>query len=117
MRHKLAAALLAGCVGGCVSAPPDPVLTPVEVRMPVETPVYCKVGKLDKPALPLSSLRPDSSAADCIRAYAAAVAVLKGAVLQRDLIIAACAGPPPVDGAQPPAPQLQDPTRVGAVEK
>jgi hypothetical protein len=82
------ALLIAGC-----ASPLPPILTPVEVKVPVATPVYCNVGKLDKPALPLAALKADSAPADTIRAYAATVALLKGAVQERDSVIAGCAAP------------------------
>ena len=80
-------------ISGCASAPPQPILTPIEVKVPVATPVYCQVAKLDKPALPISALKTDSAPDDTIRAYAATVAILKGAVRQRDLAIEGCAAP------------------------
>jgi len=72
---------------------PQPILTPIEVKVPVATPVYCDVAKLDRPALPLSALKPDSAPADTIRAYAATVVILKGEVTQRDSVIAGCTAP------------------------
>jgi hypothetical protein len=85
-------ALMAG-ICGCASAPPPPILTPIEVKVPVATPVYCQVAKLDKPALPIAALKSDSAPEDTIRAYAATVAILKGAVRQRDLALQGCAAP------------------------
>jgi hypothetical protein len=84
---------LMATLGGCASVPPAPILTPVEVKVPVATPVYCQVAKLDKPALPIAALKSDSAPDDTIRAYAATVAILKGAVRQRDLAIEGCAPP------------------------
>ena len=68
-------------------------------KVPVATPVYCQVAKLNQPALPIAALHPDSAPADTVRAYAATVAILKGAVRQRDLVIEGCA--PPVDAGAP----------------
>ena len=82
------ALLIAGC-----AATTRPILTPIEVKVPFATPVYCAVGKLDKPALPLAALKADSPPADTIRAYAATVAILKGAVQERDSVLAGCAAP------------------------
>lgn len=86
----IALTLTLAIISGCTTAP-QPIPTPIEVQVPVATPVYCQVGELDKPALPLSTLKPDSAPADTIRAYAATVAILKGAVRQRDLAIEGCA--------------------------
>ncbi len=81
-------------VAGCSAAPAPPILTPLEVKVPVAVPVYCKVAKLDKPKLPIAALKADSAPDDTIRAYAATVAILKGAVRERDLLIAGCDAPP-----------------------
>jgi hypothetical protein len=78
---------------GCGAQSPQPILTPLEVKVPVATPVYCEVGKLAKPELPIAALKPDSAAADTVRAYAATVAILKGAVRQRDLLLQGCGAP------------------------
>jgi hypothetical protein len=90
---RIAALLGLAMVCGCAAQPEQPLLTPVEVRIPIATPVYCQTGNLDKPALPLAALKADSASSDTIRAYAATVAILKGAVRQRDLVIAGCAAP------------------------
>lgn len=86
----------------CTATQPQPILTPVEVKVPVATPVYCSVAKLAKPALPLSALKADSAPADTIRAYAATVAVLKGAVRERDSVLAGCAAPDSVPSGPSP---------------
>jgi len=96
---------------GCSAEPPQPILTPIEVKVPVATPVYCQVAKPDQPALPLSELKADSAPDDTIRAYAATVAILKGAVRERDLAIEGCAAPV---NAQDPAPQGGGATPSGA---
>src|SRR5579872_669619 len=88
----IALTLTAAIISGCTTAPP-PIETPVEVKVPVATPVYCQVGKLSRPSLPLSTLKPDSAPADTIRTYAATVAILKGAVRQRDFAIEGCTAP------------------------
>ncbi len=81
-----------GALSGC-AAHPDAIVTPVTVRVPVPEPVYCTVPKLKKPALPIARLEHDSTPADTIRAYAATVAILKGAVAERDVILAGCTRP------------------------
>jgi hypothetical protein len=80
-------------LASCASTPPAPILTPIAVNVPIATPVYCPVVKLDKPALPISTLKADSPPADTVRAYAATVAILKGAVQERDSVIAGCTAP------------------------
>jgi len=100
-------------IGGCAAEQAQPILTPIEVKVPVATPVYCQVAKLDKPELPISALKADSAPDDTIRAYAATVAVLKGAVARRDLVIEGCTAPAPV---RQPAPQLLGAAASGASE-
>ncbi len=78
----------------CAVAPPNPPARPVMVNVPVPTPVYCDAPELQKPALALAALTPDSPPADTIRAYAASVELLKGAVIERDKIIDGCRRPP-----------------------
>jgi hypothetical protein len=85
--------VITAAISGCASEQPPAILTPIEVKVPVATPVYCQVAKLDKPELPISVLKTDSAADDTIRAYAATVAILKGAVRQRDLALEGCAAP------------------------
>jgi len=85
-------AVAGALLGGCASTPPT-IMTPVEVKVPIATPVYCQVAKLDRPTLPIAALKADSAPADTIRAYAATVALLKGAVVERDAAIAGCAAP------------------------
>jgi hypothetical protein len=94
----VATASIAGCAGG-----QQPILTPIEVKVPVATPVYCRVAQLARPVLPIAELKMDSAPPDTIRAYAATVAILKGAVRERDLVIAGCAPPPDQQHAVPPA--------------
>jgi hypothetical protein len=79
-------------ISGCTTQSP-PILTPVPVEVPIATPVYCEAASLQKPALPIATLKAESPPADTLRAYAATVAVLKGAVQERDLVIAGCAAP------------------------
>jgi len=100
-------------ISGCAAEQPQPILTPIEVKVPVATPVYCQVAKLDKPELPISALKTDSAPADTIRAYAATVAILKGAVLQRELAIEGCAAPA---GGQDATAQPQGAPSSGADE-
>ena len=85
--------IITSALCGCASQPAQPILAPIEVKLPVATPVYCQVAKLDHPALPLSALKADSVPDDTIRAYAATIAILKGAVRERDLAIEGCAAP------------------------
>jgi hypothetical protein len=92
VRILIAALITTAVTSGCAGTPP-PILTPIEVQVPIATPIYCQVAKLDKPALPIAELKSDSAPQDTIRAYAATVAILKGAVTERDLSIAGCAAP------------------------
>ena len=86
--------LLLVLIAGCASAPPfAPVATPVTVKVPVYEPVYCATPALAKPALPIAQLQANSAPADTMRAYAATVVMLKGAVNERDAVIAGCAKP------------------------
>jgi hypothetical protein len=103
VNSRIASVICIGALWGC-AAQPQPILTPVEVQVPIATPVYCEVSKLDKPALPIGALNAESPPADTIRAYAATVALLKGAVEERDLELAGCADPaattpPQISGA------------------
>ena len=98
---------------GCAAEQPQPILSPIEVKVPVATPVYCQVAKLDKPELPISALKADSAPDDTIRSYAATVAILKGAVRERDLAIEGCAAPP---SDQQQTPQSNGATSSGAGE-
>ena len=84
----LGALLVAGCAA---EVPPPPETVTAEV--PVMTPVYCNVQIPAKPALPLASLTPDSVPADTVRAYAASVALLKAAVVERDSLLRSCQAP------------------------
>ncbi|MBF6569085.1 MAG: hypothetical protein IVW54_09430 [Candidatus Binataceae bacterium] len=87
-----AAIAIISAVGGCAARPPM-APRPVMVKVPVPVPVYCPLSLPDKPRLPISELTPSSTPADTIRAYASAVAILKGAVRQRDQMITGCAAP------------------------
>lgn len=101
---------------GCVAQPSNPPYTPIEVKVPIATPVYCQVANLAKPELPIAVLKSDSPPADTIRAYAATVAILKGAVRERDAELAGCVVPandskqtasPGSEGTDPSSGQLQ----------
>ena len=83
----------------CAFSPPlfSPA-TPMEVQVPVYQPVYCTPPTLANPKLPISALTAASPPADTIRAYAASVVLLKGAVRELDSIIQGCAEPT----AEPP---------------
>src|SRR6266404_3993986 len=72
-------------------APPAP--RPLMVEVPIATPIYCQVPKLQPPILAIAALTPDSLPADTVRSYAASVDVLKSAVHERDTILEACASP------------------------
>jgi hypothetical protein len=85
-----AAAALTGCAAG---APPPSAVRTVTVQVPIVRQVPCPAPALDHPALPIAGLKADSPPADTMRAYAAAVAILKGAVLERDSVLAGCAHP------------------------
>jgi hypothetical protein len=84
----MAAFAIAGCAAG---AGPAPVVRPLMVQVPVLHETPCPVPSLTHPALPLVGLKPGSSPADTMRAYAAAVTILKGAVRERDAVLAGCA--------------------------
>ncbi len=113
VRTFIAMLVAVASISGCATRQQQPILTPIEVKVPVATPVYCQVAKLDKPELPISALKTDSAPDDTIRAYAATVAILKGAVLQRDLAIEGCAAPA---GAQDATPQPRVAPSSGAGE-
>jgi len=85
--------LLAALLSGCATPISQTLLRPVMVKVPVPEKIYCPVAPIAKPALPIAALKPDSSAADTVRAYGATVAILKGALSQRDQLLAACAKP------------------------
>ena len=78
---------LAGCAAG---TGPTPTVRPLMVQVPVLHETPCPAPTLADPALPLAGLRPESPPADTMRAYAAAVAILKGAVRERDAVLAGC---------------------------
>jgi len=82
------AAAIAGCAAG---AGPPPTVRPLMVQVPVLHETPCPVPALTHPALPIAGLKPGSSPADTMRAYAAAVTILKGAVRERDAVLAGCA--------------------------
>lgn len=84
-----------GCaIAGCAAAAaPPPPMAPVKVEVPVLRQVPCPLPHLDNPELPLGALSLDSPPSDTIRAYAASVAILKGAVRERDALLAGCARP------------------------
>jgi len=115
VRMTMIPALLASAaIVGCATAPSPPIASPVEVQVPIAAPVYCRIGNLPQPALPIGALKADSAPADTIRAYAATVAILKGAVRERDLAIAGCAPP---SGSPPASPTDEGTTSGGAQPK
>jgi hypothetical protein len=81
-------------LSGCAFSPPlfSPA-TPTEVQVPVYEPVYCTPPTLANPSLPVSALTAASLPADTIRAYAASVVLLKGAVRELNSIIQGCEAP------------------------
>jgi hypothetical protein len=85
----VAALALAGCATAAPAAPAE--LPRIEVPVPVK--VYCSVPELERPALPIATLGASSSPADAVRMYASTVAILKGAVRQRDVMLAGCRAP------------------------
>ncbi len=81
-------------LGACAIAPPSkPLVKPTTVEVPVYQPVRCPAPNLTRPAMPIAKLKADSTPADTMRAYAATVAILKGAVRERDEVIAGCVNP------------------------
>lgn len=101
--RALGALALAAAIAGCAAREAAPLVRPLMVRVPVLHETPCPVPSLADPALPLAALGPGSPPADTMRAYAASVALLKGAVRQRDAVLAGCARAaksPPAD-AQP----------------
>src|SRR6185437_13933539 len=83
----IAAVAIAGCAAGVA---PTPAVRPLTVQVPVLHETPCSPPTLAAPALPLGSLKAGSPPADTMRAYAAAVAILKGAVRERDAVLAGC---------------------------
>ncbi len=93
-RGVQAAAMLACAIAGCASAAsrtPAPMARPMMVEVPVLHETPCPVPALDDPALPVAALKPGSAPGDTMRAYAASIVILKGAVRQRDALLAGCA--------------------------
>ncbi len=101
VRRLLPLCLVLGA--GCASAPPIVVGRPVEVRVPIYEPAYCAATTPARPILPISGLKPDSSPAAEVKAYAASIALLKAAVLEREDLLAACVKPAAKGGASGPA--------------
>lgn len=94
--------LLLVLLTGCASAPPlEPLVMPQIVKVPVAQPIYCPAAKMTQPELPVAELKRGTAPADTIRAYAAAVVILKGAVRERDAVIAGCTKPG--DSKEPPS--------------
>jgi len=108
----LSLVLLAGCA---LSPPPFAPATPIEIKVPVFQPVYCTMPQLANPLLPISALTASSPPADTLRAYAASVVLLKGAVRDLDSIIEGCSEPSPPPPPPPPPPRgLSPPPEEGA---
>jgi hypothetical protein len=106
----LSAAAFSLCACAPVAAPAP---RPVMVEVPIATPIYCQVPKLQPPILAIADLTPDSPPADTVRSYAASVDVLKSAVHERDTILEAC-GPPAGASATPPITTQQPSTPASA---
>jgi hypothetical protein len=81
---------MTAAIAGCAGAEPAPTVQPLMVQVPVLHETLCPVPVLTHPALPIAGLKPGSSPADTMRAYAAAVTILKGAVRERDAVLAGC---------------------------
>lgn len=90
VRRSLALAVLVASICGCAGEQLPGKTNPPEIQAVTPTRVYCQIEKLDKPALPISRLRSDSSPHDTISSFAATVAILKAAVRERDREIARC---------------------------
>jgi len=85
-------AAIAAAIAGCAAAAaPAPAVRPLMVQVPVLHETPCPVPALEHPVLPIAGLKPSSPPADTMRAYAAAVAILKGAVRERDAVLEGCA--------------------------
>lgn len=82
---------VAVAMAGCAAMPAYLPTRTVTVRVPVLHETPCPAPRLQDPTLPIAALKPASAPTDTIRAYAASVAVLKGAVRERDAVIAGCA--------------------------
>ncbi len=87
----LFAGVLALALAGCAVSAPAPAVRPLMVQVPVLHETPCPAPALADPALPIASLKSESPPADTMRAYAAAIAILKGAVRERDAVLAGCA--------------------------
>lgn len=86
--------LFLALTAGCAVAPPESALVaPVTVKLPVYSPVYCTIPKLERPPLPVAELKSDTPPADTLKAYASTIVILKGAVDERDEVIAGCVKP------------------------
>jgi hypothetical protein len=105
----VSAAALIAMLSGC-AANETGVAMPTEVKLPVATAPPPCIGQLPAhPALPIAALGDDSPPADTVRAYAATVAILKGAVAERDALLGGCVAP------QAPKPQAgRDPVAARA---
>ncbi len=86
------AMLAAGALIGCARAS-APIVQPMDVRVPIPTPIYCSITIPPHPALPIAKLTDSSAPADTARAYAASVVMLKAAVIEREQLLTACAPP------------------------
>ena len=94
--QSLNATILGGCAlafAACAAAAPPAPAELARVEVPVAVKIYCSVPELERPALPIASLGASSSPADAVRMYASTVAILKGAVRQRDVLLAGCRAP------------------------
>ena len=87
--------VVALAITGCAAQRPQ------TVDVPVVKHVYCDPGDTVFPELPLAKLAPDAAPADTIRAYASTVAILKGEVERRDILLDSCRAPSSLVGPQP----------------
>lgn len=64
----------------CTACTCKPILVP--------TPIPCPApATIERPFLPISSLKPDSPASDVVKAYVISVEVLKGYAVQLEMIL------------------------------
>lgn len=89
---------LAGCASTRPPGQVDPLLVPIEKKVPV--PVPCPDRRGPMPDLPITQEKLDQLGDDVFslaKAYKAAVILLLGRVAEDDLQIKSCQAPPPAD--------------------
>jgi len=92
---RIGALVVALALAGCAARAPE------VVDVPVVKHVYCDPGDTIFPELPIAKLKPDAAPADTIRAYASTVAILKGEVIRRDILLDSCRAPSTLVGPEP----------------